>query len=460
MKVIGASDASRDACVNSVERLCGTDLSFSLVENLFKQAAKYVGMEFENHVLGEVHEHKWLFHIERMDDIDLTILSEFSDLKSTFLTVVEVKIRALNYLKKFQKSMIRKTLSQDAYLLYIAKIYNKISSPFRHDNTFKEEVLGYYMKAYINKLLLVEYLGMDVMLYEKRRCSEKTVGLRKMDYHTLFYQCLADFLNRNGKSGRADSMLFKAEDTASRLNLLEFFIHDSIVCISSILAILTPHNHITTFSNVFMAEIYDLLWEWSKYYELLYDLYTYRQYDKNFDKGTLDTIVNMLSRNTTDDQESLRQKMQDCIRLINDEFMGSQKEVYPYSRLLMNVRHDIDDATIHHQFSNVAADMSIQYYKMAKDVNNEGAAYKNMITVMYVLDDDLHNDTCQANLADERYLWHCGYIDRNRDMLSKLYEDSNVNRLGSFENEVGHKNDHAKHVANRLDDSLYVNSEY
>ena len=126
----------------------------------------------------------------------------------------------------------------------------------------------------------------------------------------------------------------------------------------------------------------------------------------------------------------------------------------------MNIRHDIDDATIHHLFSNVAADMSIKYYKMAKDVNNEGASYKNMITVMYVLDDDLHNDTCQANLADERYLWHCGYIDRNRDMLYRLYENSNVNQLSSFENEIGNKNNHEKQVQNRLDDSLYVNSEY
>lgn len=460
MKVIGSSNSSTDASLNSVERLWGVDKSFMLVDNLFKQAAKYVGMEFENHVLGEVHEHKWLFHFERMDDIDLTILSEFSDLKSTFLTAVEIKIRALNYLKRFQLSSIQKESSQDAYMLYIANIYNRISFPYRHDNTFKEEVMGYFMKAYINKLIMVDLLGTDIMLYEKRRCSDMVVGLKKMDYYTLFYKALADFLEQKGNSGSMHNLLFKTDNTASRLDLIEFLIHDSIVCISSILAILTPHNHITTFSNVFMAEIYELLWEWSKYYELVYDLYTYRKYDNFFDSDSLYAIINMLSRNTTDDKKSLRKAMQDCVKLIQKEFLDKKKDVYPYSRLLMNIRHDIDDATIHHLFSNVAADMSIKYYKMAKDVNNEGASYKNMITVMYVLDDDLHNDTCQANLADERYLWHCGYIDRNRDMLYRLYENSNVNQLSSFENEIGNKNNHEKQVQNRLDDSLYVNSEY
>ena len=98
---------------------------------------------------------------------------------------------------------------------------------------------------------------------------------------------------------------------------------------------------------------------------------------------------------------------------------------------------------------------------LAKDVNNEGAAYKNMITVMYVLDDDLHNDTCQSNLADERYLWHSGYIDGNRDIMIKMYENTSISNLVSFEKDTSEAiNDHRKRIKNRLEDSIYINSEY
>lgn len=98
---------------------------------------------------------------------------------------------------------------------------------------------------------------------------------------------------------------------------------------------------------------------------------------------------------------------------------------------------------------------------MSKDVNNEGPAYKNMIMGMYVMDDDLRNDTCQANLADERYLWHCGLIDRYRDMMIGMYEGTNIRNLSNYENERDQIiSDVRKRLSDRMEDSPYLNSEY
>lgn len=454
LKIVGSSEHKIESAYDTIEKLFNRN-RFVLINNIFKQAAKHVGMEFENQVMGEIHEYKWLFHFEHMDDADLTKLSEFSDLKSIFLIAIDTKIRVIDYLRRFNRTLIGKVDCSNIYINYISSIYNRISNPLRHDCTFKEEVQGYYMKAYINKLLLIECLGDDVMAQERRRCNKYVQNSNALDLHRLFYKRLSDYLEGKGK----DLALFETSDVKSKLNLVEFLIQDSFVCLSSILRVLTPHNHITTFSNVFMAELYDMLWEWSKYYELLYDLYLYRKYDNAFSEDTIKEIVRIVSRNNANNIEPLIIQIKKCLESIcsinNDKDEGG----YQYTRLLMSIRHDVDDATIHHLISNVAAEMSTKYYKMAKDANNEGATYKNMITVMYVLDDDLHNDTCQSNLADERYLWHSGYIDGNRDIMIRMYEDTSINRLKSFEDNKEITN-RRQRISDRLEDSIYINSEY
>lgn len=459
LKVVCSSENRRDSAYRSVERLFKAN-KFLLINNIFKQAARHVGMEFESQVMGEIHEYKWLFHFEHMDAVDMTKLTEFSDLKTIYLIAIDSKTRILDYLKRYNRSFIGKDNCQVDYRGYISKVYSRISSPFRHDNTFKEEVYGYYTKAYFNKLVLAECLGEDIMAYERKRCNKYVKNKNVLDLHTLFFQKITEYLEHEITEPRIDNILFNTSNIESRLKLIEFLIQDSFVCLSSILNILTPHNHITTFSNVFMAEVFDLLWEWSKYYELLYDLYLYRRYENSNNTDTEEAIKRMISRNNDKNIEVLLKQMKECLGKFKDIIKDKEEGGYQYSRLLMNVRHDVDDATIHHLISNVAAEMSTKYYKMAKDVNNEGAAYKNMITVMYVLDDDLHNDTCQSNLADERYLWHSGYIDGNRDIMLKMYENTSITRMESYENSNGSLKNLKQQINDRLEDSIFVNSEY
>lgn len=464
LKVVGASSESRQECIEAIERLYNKqgNVHFLLVENLFGYAARFVGMEFDNNELGEIHEYRWLFHMERMDDVDLSRLSGFSELKSSLLTAMDIKLRSLDYLRHFYPTQVGRDDYQELYRTYMVKVYPQVSSPLRHDKTFKEEVLGCYMKALMNKRVLVDCLGKDIMMEEKRKSSVKTVGTNKRtDFHEVFYDCLREYLSQSGKDDSIGTLLFGADALTSRLSLVEFLIQDSFVCLSSILSVLTPHNHLTTFPNFFIAEVYDLMWEWSKYYEMLYDLYLYRKYERAEDKETMDAIATMMARNSSAEKENISLLMGQCLDKIKNDVSDQSEYGYQYTRLLMSIRHDVDDATIHHIFTNVSAQMSTKYYKMAKDENNEGPAYKNMLMGMYVLDDDLRNDTLQSNLADERYLWHCGMVDKNRDMMMALYEGTSTNRLENYERPPKNPISNVeKRIKDRVEDSLYLNSEY
>ena len=439
-----------------VKRLYSVAGRFELIENLFKNAAVAVGRQYDNFDMAEIHENKWLFHMERADDIDLVKLSIFPNLQSVFNTVVRCKLLCMQYLKSTDDDI------EKAYKSYLSKIYNRVAPSLRHEKTFKGEIESYYMKVWLNHLVLQDVLDHEILRPEREACLAGIVN-PNLEHHKVFYEQLKRYLSSD-KEGALYQRIFEANGSVrSKLEILNFLVYDSMVCLTNVLKTLTPHNHITTFSNSFVAEIYDMLWEWSKYYELLYDLYIYYRYEKEKNEEGKKAVVKMSSRNTGVDNNELETLMKNCVALMDNEGISYKDAFgYLYSKLLLNLRHDMDDATIHHIYTNYSAEMAIKYYRMARDINSEGLAYKNLIGNMYILNDDLHNDTCQFNLADERYMLNSGLIYSKRRELEKMYEQSNVNKISSFEKAQDETDAETllKMLRERFDDSLYINTEY
>lgn len=470
LHVLNSSESTEDMLQESIDALCGFESysgslkshnpkAFALIHNLFRRVVRHVGRKFNNYGMGEITENKWLFHLERMDDVDLMLLSEYSDLKSAFLTAVDIKVNCLQFEKRFNQSVLQRNAYLNWYREYLSNIYERVSSPLNHDKTFKEEILGYYLKAVLNKHILIDCLEKDVL--SKENLSRQAEKDGKADFQAEIYKVLSEFIAKPGESSRLDNQLFHVSGPQERLQLVEFLIQDSIVCLSSILAILTPHNHYTSFSNLFMGDVYKLLWEWSIYYESTYELYLYRRYDDQYDTQVMASIVDAVARNSTFNHEAIEKIMRKCINEVAQVSENRTKGGYQYSKLFMNIRHDIDDATIHHIFTNYAAETAVNYYNIAKDINNEGVAYKNMIMGMYVLDDDLRNDTCQSNLADERFFLHCGLIERRRDLILKIYDHSIISLMRNYENKPESPESTTKQrIQDRQKDSIFINSEY
>ena len=67
--------------------------------------------------------------------------------------------------------------------------------------------------------------------------------------------------------------------------------------------------------------------------------------------------------------------------------------------------------------------MALVSYRSAIQLHREGRAYKDMISRMYYIDDELKNDTVQFDLALERFKINSDYIDnRIRDLMGSLTE--------------------------------------
>lgn len=444
---------------------CG-DKRFQLIENLFKHAATIIRHQYESFDMAEIHEYKWLFHLEQSDDIDLIKLSVFPNLQTVFNAAINCKILCLNYLKRLKTNGIKDI--EDQYRRYVAKIYNRVAPALRHERTFKGEVESYFMKARLNHMIFVDAIGVDALKVERyhmedKKNRNKNKNKQKHEHHEIFYSKLRDYLSGQNTQKLANYVFGTAQTIKSKLDVLGFLVQDSMMCLTNILKNLTPYNHITSFSSSFMAEVYDMLWEWSKYYELLYDLYLYYRYDEEQNELKKQEVVGMSSRNTRSNQEVIDRLLNKCVELMRTDNIPYKDEFgYLYSKLLLGIRHDMDDSAIHHIYTNYSAEMAIKYYRIARDINSEGSAYKDFISNMYVLNDDLHNDTCRFNLADERYLLNSGVIYTKRRQLEKMYEQTNTNKMMSYEKAPDNFNSESyiKMLTDRFKDSLYINTEY
>lgn len=423
---------------------------FQLLNNLFLHASRMTGRQFDNFDMAEIHEYKWLFHLEHTDDIDLTKLTQFPNLQSIFLSIVRSKVQ-----------LFVVTELPNVTKKYISTLYLRVAPAMRHECSFKSEVELNYTKACLNRIIFINLLGKDFM-QEYRNSLFK----EKKYYQIPFFETLCGYL-QSDKKNRFELELFDIDASVkSRLDLVDYLVFDSLVCLYNIIKILPPHNQITTFSNSFVADVYGDLWEWSKYYEMLYSLYFYYRCYGVDDIEGMSKIVRMMERFAEVKEEKhskLDSLINSCAAVMRDGNVACKDDFgYRYSKLFMNLRHEMDDATIHHIYTNYSAEMAVKYYRAARGVNSEGLEYKNLINGMYVLDDDLRNDTCQSNLADERYLINSSAINMKRKQLQKMYEDSNINQIRYYEDPRKNESERSPYeqLQERYMDSLFVNTEY
>jgi len=440
----------------------------SFVATLFQLIVRYSSYKYDFTNLNEINEMKWIYSKEMRDNIDLTKLSLYPAVRSAWLRAVEIRAKGLHYLAKESSS----GFEQKDYVRFIGLTYSLVAPQRRYETTFYEEVMGYYTKMRYNDHILNNLMGGNPMI-------NRRVGDYANPYHIAFYEKLFEFLKSPIDNNRLDYTLFeigkkekgRSDLIKSRLKLLEFLIHDTLVCITDMVNVFTPHNHLTSYSKSFVGLVYNFYWEWSRKYEFLYGLYQYQELNGQGRKEEAEKIIGSIWNSGSIQSESGKEEyrarlsvvMEQCSDLITKYWIDEEREMKYGSRsdrLYERLRHDIDDITINTIYSNYTAEMALKYYHMAEEANTEGEAYREMIGSMHFLNDDMNNDTCQFNIACDRFLLNTGVVTEQRLRLEKLYKSSNVYNLnkGYIEGPVNLNRE--KSNPNQFDRSQFINSEY
>lgn len=437
-----------------IKLIGGKDFEGSFVSSLFTLIVRYTGYMYDLTNLTEINEMKWIFSRQNGNNIDLSRLSLYPNIRASFLRIVEIVAKGNRYLSRKRPNL--RTLID--YQNHVQLSYPLIAPARRYETTFNEEILGFYTKLRFNDHILNNILEGNPML-------EAGVARNgNATYHILFYKKIAQYLSNQSPSNRLDQTMFSAgNNPQKKLDLLEFLIHDSLVCLANMTQVFTPHNHLTSYSKSFIGVVYNYFWEWSRKYEFLYSLYKYSEV-RHFSSSEADNIIERIySGIRSDNKSETRQQLLESINKCSD-YIEQEKDT-PFgkrsARLYEKLRHDIDDITLNTIFSNYTAEMAINYYNMSEEFNTEGDSYKDMISMMHFLDDDFNNDTCQFHIACDRFLLNTGIVQKQRDKLEQLYYDSNVyNIKKAYINGPTSSHYEQCYDNDQFDESLFINSEY
>lgn len=454
-------DGDKDETKKVVKEILGKDENQSIVDTLFKHATSIIDRQYDHFKIAEIDEYKWIFHLDRIEDsVDMTKLSIFPAVHPFYIMAIKIKTLCYQYLMSVTESR------PEGCSEFVKDVYDRIAPSCRHEQLFRSEIDANYLKANMNSIVLADLLGIHGTILDMIGLSTNSENNQAYLCYQNFYQRVNNYIKeRNSK--QYFSLFDKVNTANDRMKLVEFLIKDSIVCMSEILAVLTPHNKISSFSNVFVADVYEQMWGWSKLYEMLHILYKAYHYKKIKDKNNLEELKNKIRKNIgkgksvgndtgLNERDEFGESFDDVLKSMEEGGIVDNTDFgLLYTRLFSDLRHDIDDATIHHIYTNYSSKMAIKYYLLAREDNWEELSYKQMITDMYVMDDDLHNDTSQGNLADERYLLNSGYVDGKRHRLGDIYSNSTIYQLDSYLRGANNQ-----YRSGRYDDSIYLNSEY
>ena len=243
------------------------------------------------------------------------------------------------------------------YLQTIGCLYNSPSLTYlRNESLTYNRVIALLFKAKLNERLLW-------LLQKKKKSTPPNENTNNLNS-----QFKDDYLD---KIAKALNINIKNRPNGDNLKImLDFLISDSIFCLTSIADFIQPTARTSLFTNSFCFSIHKRLLQWVQWKE-----WVEKQWENNYST-----------------HEDLSGKTESLIEEHNKYVLKQT-----YLKGMLN-----------------------KYYDAARAMHNGGLEYQNFINDMYLLDDDLQNNTCQFYFALERYKIRAGHGKRE-DMSNVGY---------------------------------------
>lgn len=288
---------------------------------IVKRSLLYLYSHYNYINITEIQKLKWIFSVEMYESISLNHLSLFPDVEEIMLIYYEMiklcllsgenhEIKVLPDVKN--RSWTTLTQRNIDFRIRLASIYHSVLfTAARMESTIYERVLSLRFRAMLNQEILhhlvrtcgsmleyynnsfeksfvvfiEKYLGdsgsLANLLQEYKNCFKEVLDTEysqdntvDRDINTTVDHCM-DTTENNSVDTEKDSSKDNKEKGSyiSKLYLLEFLIKDSMYCLTKILETITPYTSTTLFTNTFLGEIHQKLFEWNLLFDALYKLY-------------------------------------------------------------------------------------------------------------------------------------------------------------------------------------------
>ena len=385
---------------------------------LAKKALANIYAHYEYINISEIQNLKFIYDINLHDNILLSKLSLYPDIEEFLHIVYSIKLATGNKLN------------------LIKEYYNSIQlGRFKQISTLSQNISNLRFKVFLNKELF-NLLGFEINL--KSLLFDERKGL--IDFYKQFKTYFEE-TNENYPS--IDNFMRTSTDVEDedvdfrKKELLEFLIADSMFCLSKCITLITPIKNSTLFTNNFIALLYRDLFFWNQLFECVHNIYlgTIQEEEKvlkNIIKKSEKYIGKYKEKNEKSKEELNKELFIHYSKCIQTVLTLDWEEDKLAENFMERIKRAIGEDYHKHLISNYIVGNAIQYYKRSIEMNTEGNEYKDMITSLHFLDDDLNNDTCQFYLGIERYKINSGYIMRLIKAFEQLQDVSNIYNSNNY----------------------------
>ena len=217
--------------------------------------------------------------------------------------------------------------------------------------------------------------------------------------------------------------VFKDGNTSNadkRFQFLIYLITDSLFCLNKVTDILSPLYSTTLYTNMYIGECYECEFVWNHLLIVLREILYYTQskdkrvfmkdfqqrYKYKFDETQISSMfahIELLVGRCNTYRELLTKQEEtgkSPVEIIYDKICPSSHRYLTSSYLIGN---------------------AVDYYHKAIEMHTGGKAYKEMVSTLYFLEDDLFNNSCYFKFATELYCLNNGYIQGKIDILERAY---------------------------------------
>lgn len=373
------------------------DQCIMFLEKITEKAIQYAFEHYRHINTAEINNLKSALDMPIIGYINLDYLSNFPDIEIVIYKYYQIRLLCGDRNEKI--SILNNIL--DSRQLGADKI---ISS-------FTQDIQNMYFKEFVNEQVILTLMpDVEELFTTGYHNLLRTLKILK----NYFYDDNSFVLFENNiKWNIFDSSDFLCD---RKYQLLKYLIADSLFCLNKVSDLIIPQYNTPLYNKTFVGEIYEKGTIWNHilmaFREVLfyaeskdkeeYISYMMKRYNMHSHRVEISQIMGTISNYLSTIPSWINEKNHghDSVTDIYDKICPSTHRRLTNSYLLGN---------------------ALDYYRYAIDMHSSGKTYKEMMTTLYFLEDDLRNDSLYFNFAIELYYLNTNYIQDKVERLMKYY---------------------------------------
>lgn len=415
---------SKEKDENSKEK---DDFIQNMDKHIIQHALRRIYAHYEHINFSEAQQLKLFFNKRQDETIPLRYLSHFPEIDE-FLTVFYT-LKLVFYRKRAHKLKDTDPSAYTKYWNLLKEYHNNIQTGhYKLITTSMQNIQNLQFKVLINECILREcgFNGVfdDTTMNEVNNNHFVKVNEALASYWAkteIDIHVLLDNIGVVCSPNQSDDKLQR--------DLIEFLITDSLFCLSKMITQILPQTNSTLYTNSFIAQLYYKMYLWNLIKTGLYYIYRGVESEVVDSQDLFKRIIEQYNENNelTEDVSkkfsTFYQTNISCVQGLSD--LPSK----PAQKFMEKLKKDVGEDAFKLLDNTYLAESTISLYNKAYEMSHGGNAYKQMISYMNLLDDDLNNDTSQFYLAIERFKQNKNLIEEEKETAEKKSVEKEKNLI-------------------------------